>query len=181
MEWTAWFDAPEYEFARQVLQRGIAALYFVAFLSSLNQFPALLGERGLLPVPEFLARLQAGCAGPPCSAGATRTGCCARCAAAGMVIAATLVPGLPQLGPPWVPLLAFLALWLLYMSIVNVGQTFYGFGWEMLLLEAGFTGGLPRLRPDSSAADHPDPAGLAGVPPGVRRGHDQDPRRPGVA
>ncbi len=24
------------------------------------------------------------------------------------------------------------------MSIVNVGQTFYGFGWEMLLLEAGF-------------------------------------------
>ena len=25
------------------------------------------------------------------------------------------------------------------MSIVNVGQTFYGFGWEMLLLEAGFT------------------------------------------
>jgi hypothetical protein len=38
-----------------------------------------------------------------------------------------------------VPLLVFLALWLLYMSIVNIGQTFYGFGWEMLLLEAGFT------------------------------------------
>ena len=55
-----------------------------------------------------------------------------------MAIAATLVLGLPQLGPPWVPMLAFLALWLLYMSIVNVGQTFYGFGWEMLLLEAGF-------------------------------------------
>ena len=137
VEWTAWFDAPEYEFARQVLQRGIAALYLVAFLSSLNQFPALLGERGLLPVPEFLARfsrrrrptlfswrysdrlLRAVCWG-------------------GMAIAATIVLGLPQLGPPWVPMLAFLALWLLYMSIVNVGQTFYGFGWEMLLLEAGF-------------------------------------------
>ena len=35
-------------------------------------------------------------------------------------------------------MIAFLSLWLLYMSIVNVGQTFYGFGWEMLLLEAGF-------------------------------------------
>ena len=58
VEWTAWFDAPEYEFARQVLQRGIATLYLVAFLSSLNQFPALLGERGLLPVPEFLARFS---------------------------------------------------------------------------------------------------------------------------
>ena len=180
VEWTAWFDAPEYEFARQVLQRGIAAIYLVAFLSSLNQFPALLGERGLLPVPDFLARssrlrrptlfswrysdrlLRAVCWG-------------------GMAIAATLVLGLPQLGPPWVPMLAFLALWLLYMSIVNVGQTFYGFGWEMLLLEAGLHCGLPRLRPDSPAADHPDPAGLAGVPPRVWRGHDQDPRRPGVA
>ena len=26
----------------------------------------------------------------------------------------------------------------LYLSIVNVGQTFYGFGWESMLLEAGF-------------------------------------------
>ena len=32
----------------------------------------------------------------------------------------------------------WLALWALYLSIVNVGQTFYGFGWETLLLEAGF-------------------------------------------
>ena len=42
-------------------------------------------------------------------------------------------------------------------------------------------GGLPRLRPDSPAPDHPDPAGLAGVPAGVRRRPDQDPRRPGMA
>src|SRR5207237_3684523 len=29
-------------------------------------------------------------------------------------------------------------LWVLYLSIVNVGQTFYAFGWESLLLESGF-------------------------------------------
>lgn len=29
-------------------------------------------------------------------------------------------------------------LWLLYLSIVNVGQTWYSFGWESLLLEVGF-------------------------------------------
>jgi len=29
-------------------------------------------------------------------------------------------------------------LWVLYLSFVNIGQTFYGFGWETLLLEAGF-------------------------------------------
>ncbi len=137
VEWAAWLDAPEYEFARQVLQRGIAALYFVAFLSSLNQFPALLGERGLLPVPDFLAR--AGRLRRPTlfrwhySDRLFRMVC-----GAGLAVSALLVAGLPQTGPPWLPMLAFLALWWLYMSIVNVGQTFYGFGWEMLLLEAGF-------------------------------------------
>jgi len=30
------------------------------------------------------------------------------------------------------------ALWIIYMSIVNVGQIWFGFGWEMLLLEVGF-------------------------------------------
>jgi hypothetical protein len=29
-------------------------------------------------------------------------------------------------------------LWLLYLSFVNIGQTFYGFGWETLLCECGF-------------------------------------------
>ena len=49
------FAAVDFGFAREVLQRGIAALYFVAFVSTLNQFRALLGEHGLLPAPELLA------------------------------------------------------------------------------------------------------------------------------
>ena len=122
-----------------MLQRGVAALYFVAFLSSLNQFPALLGERGLLPVPDYLeafSRLQPAHAVPlallgPAAAGGLRDG-------AGHLRASWL-PAFRSWARPWLPLIAFLALWLLYMSIVNVGQTFYGFGWEMLLLEAGFT------------------------------------------
>jgi hypothetical protein len=40
--------------------------------------------------------------------------------------------------PLWGAMLAWLVLWALYLSIVNVGQTWYGFGWESLLLEAGF-------------------------------------------
>jgi len=35
-------------------------------------------------------------------------------------------------------MLSWTLLWALYMSFVNVGQTFYGFGWESILLEAGF-------------------------------------------
>jgi len=138
------FAAVDFGFAREVLQRGIAVLYIVAFVSSWNQFPALLGEKGLLPAPHLLRfvhsdkrarrmlnptlfrfvrftdrRLRALCA-------------------VGAVIAAALALGIPQLGPAWVPMLCFLAIYFGYMSIVSIGQTFYSFGWEMLLLEAGF-------------------------------------------
>jgi len=39
---------------RLLLQRGMAAIYLIGFLSVALQFKPLLGERGLLPVPEFL-------------------------------------------------------------------------------------------------------------------------------
>jgi Lipase maturation factor len=135
MEWLAANDS---EIARQVLQRGIAAIYVLAFLSTLAQFPALLGERGLLPVPRLIAR--AGSAvGPTLFRWRYSDGLLRAVAITGAILAALLVVGIPQLGPPWIPLLVFLAIWALYLSIVNVGQTFYGFGWESLLLEAGFT------------------------------------------
>ncbi|WAH98069.1 lipase maturation factor family protein [Arthrobacter sp. MMS18-M83] len=138
MDWVSWFEAPDYEFARQVLQRGTAALYFIAFLSSLNQFPALLGEHGLLPVPRYVGGHRI-LRRPSLFRWKYSDSLLRAVCATGLVISLTLLGGLPQLGPPWLPLAAFLALWLLYMSIVNVGQTFYGFGWEMLLLEMGFT------------------------------------------
>lgn len=138
------FAAVDFGFAREVLQRGIAALYLVAFVSTLNQFRPLLGERGLLPAPALLEW-----AGSSKARGRmlrptlfrriryTDRRLIALCWA-GIGIAALLVAGVPQLGPPWVPMMCFLLLWLGYMSITSIGQTFYGFGWEMLLLEAGF-------------------------------------------
>ncbi|MDY0908707.1 lipase maturation factor family protein [Microbacterium sp. CFBP9034] len=138
------FAAVDFEFARQVLQRGIAALYLVAFVSTLNQFRPLLGEHGLLPAPELLAWARdAGSRGrlvhPTLFRRVAYTDrrLVALCVG-GIVVSATLVCGIPQLLPPWVPMACFLALWFGYMSIVSIGQTFYGFGWEMLLLEAGF-------------------------------------------
>ncbi len=138
------FAAVDFEFARQVLQRGIAGLYLVAFVSTLNQFRPLLGERGLLPAPDLLewasSSKRAGrLLGPTVFRWIRYTDrrLVALCTG-GIVVAATLVCGIPQLGPPWVPMIAFLLLWLGYMSITSIGQTFYSFGWEMLLLEAGF-------------------------------------------
>jgi hypothetical protein len=133
-----WFAAPDAEIARQVLQRGIAAVYVIAFLSTLNQFPALLGEKGLLPVPRLIA-IAGRRLGPTLFRWRYSDALLRAVAGVGIVIGLLLVIGLPQLGPPWVPMIAFLVIWLLYLSIVNVGQTFYGFGWESLLLEAGFT------------------------------------------
>lgn len=138
------FAAVDFGFAREVLQRGIAALFAVAFLSSLNQFRPLLGEHGLLPAPAMLdwvgsSRTRRRMLHPTLF---TRIRYTDRrlvvLCAIGIVIALTLVAGIPQLGPPWVPMVCFLLLWFGYMSISSIGQTFYGFGWEMLLLEAGF-------------------------------------------
>lgn len=136
-----WLFATDAEWARQVVQRGVAALYFVAFLSTLNQFRVLLGERGLLPAPALLAAGRQ--RGPTIFSRWDYTDRrLVGIAVVGLVLSAALAAGLPQAGPPWVPLVVFLVLYGLYLSIVNIGQVFYGFGWEMLLLEAGVMAGL---------------------------------------
>jgi len=137
------FAAVDFGFAREVLQRGIAALFLVAFLSTLNQFRPLLGERGLLPAPQLLEWVGASKSRRRMLRPTVFTRIrytdrrLVTMCASGMLVAAALVAGVPQLGPPWVPMFCFLLLWGGYMSISSIGQTFYGFGWEMLLLEAG--------------------------------------------
>lgn len=59
IDWGTWFpllEASDYTIAREVLLRGVAALYFIAFLAAFYQFPALLGELGLSPAPAFIER-----------------------------------------------------------------------------------------------------------------------------
>src|SRR5579872_4778906 len=51
--WRGLFGS-EYWLARFAFQRGLALIYLVAFLVALHQFRPLLGEEGLLPVPQFL-------------------------------------------------------------------------------------------------------------------------------
>ena len=67
----------------------------------------------------------------------------------GVVIAAMALVGVVDRAPTVVTMLAWAALWAMYLSIVNVGQTWYAFGWETLLLEAGFL--TIFLGPDGSA------------------------------
>lgn len=136
MSWD-WFTSDEYWISRLVFQKMLAALYLVAFLSAVNQFRPLLGERGLLPVPEFLARVNVRRA-PSLFHLHYSDRFFAAVAVTGVVVSAALVAGVADLLPVWGCLLLWAVPWVLYLSIVNVGQTWYAFGWESLLLETGF-------------------------------------------
>ena len=132
-----WLQASDYWLARWVFERLLAAIYLLGFLTAATQFPALLGEHGLLPAPRFL-RLAPFRETPSLFHAHYSDRLLQVVAWTGMAVAALLLLGAPQAGPAWLPMLAWLALWALYLSIVNIGQTFYAFGWESLLLEAGF-------------------------------------------
>ena len=132
-----WMLAPDYWWSRFFLERGLGALYLVAFLVAANQFRPLLGERGLLPAPRFLSLVRFRDS-PSLFHLRYSDGLLLAVAWSGALLALATTLGLPELGPAWLPILAWGLLWVLYLSIVNVGQDFYAFGWESLLLEAGF-------------------------------------------
>ncbi len=122
---------------RLLLQRGMAAIYFVAFLSVLRQFKPLLGEHGLLPVPAYLAHVSFREA-PSLFHWRYSDRLLDLVAWTGLLLSACAVLGLTEAGPLWLSVATWLVLWFLYLSVVNVGQQFFGFGWESMLLEAGF-------------------------------------------
>ena len=132
-----WLSAPDYRLARLVIERGLGLVYLIAFLVALNQFPALLGERGLLPARRFLRRARYR-QSPSLFHFHYSDRFFRGVAGLGLALAVAVVLGLPQAGPLWATMLVWLVLYLLYLSIVNIGQQFYSFGWESLLLEAGF-------------------------------------------
>jgi hypothetical protein len=122
---------------RLLLQRGLAAIYLIAFLVVLRQFKPLLGERGLLPVPAFVKRVRFKDA-PSIFSWHYSDRLLDLVAWSGLALSTLALLGVPERGPAWISMAVWLFLWVLYLSIVNVGQRFYGFGWESMTLEAGF-------------------------------------------
>ncbi len=119
------------------MQRGLALVYLVAFLSTALQFRALLGERGILPVARYVARVPF-----RRSPSLFHLRCSDRMIATvawtGVAVSAALLAGATDLVPLPVAMALWAVPWVLYLSIVNVGQRWYSFGWEVLLCEAGF-------------------------------------------
>lgn len=126
-----------YWLTRLCFQRALAAVYLIAFLIAANQYIPLLGEHGLLPVRLFLPRVTVGDA-PSIfwidHSDAFITGAIG----CGIGLSVLAVTGISERWSLLFSATVWTLLWLIYLSLVNVGQTFYGFGWETILLESGF-------------------------------------------
>jgi Lipase maturation factor len=133
----SWFAAPDYWLARLVFERGLAVIYAIAFTVAGRQFRGLLGTRGLLPIPGYLDGVSF-LRKPSLFHLRYSDPIFAVTAWSGAALGAAMAAGLGDALPLWAAMLGWLLLWVLYLSIVNVGQLWYAFGWESLLLEAGF-------------------------------------------
>lgn len=132
-----WFWAPEYWVGRLVLERGTAVIYLLAYVAAAAQFRALIGEHGILPIPRFLAG-QSFWRTPSIFHLRYSDRLFGGVAWLGAALSVAIAGGAADAVPLWAAMLMWLTLWVLYLSIVNVGQTWYSFGWESLLLETGF-------------------------------------------
>lgn len=130
---------PSYWLTRFVLLRLLGLVYLVAFLVAALQAVPLIGHHGLLPADLYLERL------------ADHFG--------SRLDAFFEVPSFFWLdvSDPFMTTMAWigaglslavlvgyangvmlLSMWAIYLSFDHIGQTWYGFGWEIQLLETGF-------------------------------------------
>ncbi len=132
-------DRPTYWLTRFVILRLLGAIYAVAFLVAINQIIPLIGANGLLPVGIFLQRVSnalgsngAGFIRLPSLFWIAHSDTALLTTAwIGFILSCVVMAGFAN-----APILAIL--WIMYMSFVHVGQDWYGYGWEIQLLETGF-------------------------------------------
>ncbi|KAL3967369.1 vang-like [Sarotherodon galilaeus] len=130
---------------RIVLLRSVAFIYFVAFSVAYNQNKQLIGEHGLMPCKSYLRSVKRYVGGKIGMAAMAYTPSVLwfldwsdmdanldGIALLGMALSGfVLVMGMANM-------VIMLTLWVLYHSLVNIGQLWYSFGWESQLLETGF-------------------------------------------
>src|SRR5579872_5285101 len=132
-------DRPTYWLTRFLILRLLGIVYAVAFLVAINQILPLIGSQGLTPIGPFLERVTA-------STGSTSASffrlpsifwfwhsdsALLTVAWIGFILSLAVVAG-------YANTIVMVVLWLLYMSFCNTGQEWYGYGWEIQLLETGF-------------------------------------------
>ena len=128
-----------YWLTRFIILRLLGFVYAIAFLVAANQLVPLVGEHGLTPASHFLRAIEG-------SVGSRIAGfmhlptlfwfgisdnALSIFAWLGFGISLIVLAG-------YANVILLSILWAMYMSIVHVGQIWYGYGWEIQLLETGF-------------------------------------------
>jgi len=120
-----------------VFLRLVGLVYLIAFLSLWVQIEGLVGADGILPIADYLDRVQE-------QTGADRywrlptllwlgdsnLALHSLCGA-GVLLSLALIAGVA-------PIPVLFSLWVCYLSLAYGGQTFLSFQWDILLLETGF-------------------------------------------
>ncbi|HEY5991501.1 MAG TPA: lipase maturation factor family protein, partial [Candidatus Udaeobacter sp.] len=128
-----------YWLTRFVILRLLGFVYAVAFLVAAQQLVPLVGEHGLTPANHFLASVEtqlgsrtAGMLRLPTLfwLGISDHGMLIF-AWAGFALSLVVLAG-------YANAILLCILWAMYLSIVHIGQIWYGYGWEIQLLETGF-------------------------------------------
>ncbi|MBV9129650.1 MAG: lipase maturation factor family protein, partial [Verrucomicrobia bacterium] len=130
---------PTYWLTRFVILRLLGVIYAIGFLIAANQILPLIGSDGLLPIGLFIDRLReyvgssfSGFLRFPSLFWWNHSDLALLLAAwTGFALSCVVVAGFANA-------LLLAILWGLYMSFVHLGQDWYGYGWEIQLLETGF-------------------------------------------
>jgi lipase maturation factor len=129
--------ATEFWLTRLCFQRALGCIYLIAFLIAANQFIPLLGSRGLQPVGRFVHHVRFRHA-----PSLFYLNCSDHFITAiiwcGIALSIFTISGWSESFGLLTSMITWALLWFIYLSLVNVGQTFYGFGWETMLCETGF-------------------------------------------
>jgi hypothetical protein len=132
-------EGSSYQLTRFVILRLFGLVSLMAFLTWVNQGPALVGSHGLLPAAPLLAdqaamlggRWRAFLAAPSLFWISARDSFLFGLGWAGVAVSAAVALG-------YANALMLLFLWALQLSVMGAGQIFYGFGWESQLAETAF-------------------------------------------
>src|SRR5215467_4208040 len=126
-----------YKSSPTVFLKALALIYFIAFASLIPQILPLIGTNGIQPAHSFLSAAQQQLGSErfwtlPTLAWISSSDIVLKAICwAGVALSIMLFAGIA-------PLATLFGLWLLYLSIVNIGQDFLLFQWDALLLETGF-------------------------------------------
>jgi len=129
----------DYWLTRFVILRLLGFVYVIAFLVAVNQLVPLIGATGLTPAHDFLSRVHShygsrtqGMMHMPSLFwfGVSDFGL-SIFAWGGLALSLIVMCG-------YANAILLALLWVIYMSIVHIGNIWYGYGWEIQLLETGF-------------------------------------------